>query len=132
MLIAIVVLLLRKEDDALAKMIIADVDAADQQYDSAISGRAPNLRRISAYVSRLTRAEFGFEVNNKANRQVARRFIIKTLDKDFPSLRKIDAARVVNMCVYSVFLRDEEEMAMVQATSTKVWRERSVPVGLFA
>lgn len=131
-LFAIVVLFLRKEDDTLAKMIIADVDAATQQYDSGKSGQKPNLSKISAYVSRLVRAEYGFEVNCRANRLVARRFINKTLAKEFPSLRKIDAARIVNMCVYAVFLKDSMEVALDEASSTKVWRERVVPSSIFA
>jgi len=102
------------------------INAIDNADDVVTTKGKTRLRSIAALLSRQCRAEFGFTGSSQANKMVARRYILTQI-KQFKDLRKVDAARVVNMAVEMSMLMDVDEMAIHKASQTWAWSWRTKP-----
>lgn len=102
------------------------INSIDNADDNVTTKGKPRLRSIAALLSRQCRAEFGFTGSSHANKMVARRFILTQI-KQFKDLRKVDAARVVNMAVEFSMLMDYDELQLHQASKTWAWFSRIKP-----
>ncbi len=102
------------------------INYIDNADDNVTAKGKPRLRSIAALLSRQCRAEFGFTGSSQANKMVARRYILTQI-KQFKDLRKVDAARVVNMAVEYSMLMDADELQIHQASKTWAWFSRIKP-----